>query len=118
MEFAWSLPETLKRRDGLSKWILRQVLYRHVPPALIDRPKMGFGVPILEWLRTDLSEYARELVLDGEASRLFLDPVYLGRLWNEHQRGLKNWSTELWVVMILNLWFNRFAVKSGAATIP
>ena len=69
---------------------------------------MGFGVPIKEWLRKDIKDYARNLVLNGEASRLYLNEKQLGKVWNEHQTGLRDRATELWTVMMLNLWHERF----------
>jgi asparagine synthase (glutamine-hydrolysing) len=113
MEYAARLPATTKLvgRDG--KHVFKKALRTRLPDQILYRPKMGFGVPILEWLRTDLSEYARELILHGEASRQFLEPRFLRKLWNDHQRGLRNWSTELWIVMMLNLWFHRFAMSGG-----
>ena len=94
------------------KLILKKALRGRLPDNILDRPKMGFGVPIVEWLRDEIKEYARELVLEGPASRLYLRGEFLHKMWNEHQSGIRNSATELWSVMMLNLWFKRFAGSS------
>ena len=70
--------------------------------------KMGFGVPVEEWLRTDLKEHGGDLVLKGGASWQYLEKPMLEKFWNEHQSGLRNRSTELWIIMMLNLWHKNF----------
>jgi len=70
--------------------------------------KMGFGVPVEEWLRKDLKDYGGDMVLSGAASRWFLEAPMLEKFWNEHQSGLRNRSTELWIIMMLNLWQKNF----------
>lgn len=109
MEYVARIPSQLKLVGTDGKHIFKKALKRFLPDDILYRKKMGFGVPILEWLRKDLKEYARGLVLDGEASRLYLRGDYLQKIWNEHQRGIRNRSTELWIVMMLNLWHKNFA---------
>lgn len=104
-EFAWRLPADMKLRGGQGKHLLRQVLYRHVPPALIERPKMGFGVPIGVWLRGPLRDWA-ETLLDGDRMRRqgLLDPEPIRRRWAEHLEGRRNWQHQLWAVLMLQAW--------------
>jgi asparagine synthase (glutamine-hydrolysing) len=110
VEFAWRLPENLKVRNGTTKWILRQVLYRHVPPDLIERPKMGFGIPLGAWLRGPLREWAETLL--GE-QRLrdggLLDAAMVRRYWQDHLDGRRNWQYLLWDVLMLEAWRERWA---------
>lgn len=105
VEFAWRLPQSLKLRDGQSKWALRQVLYRHVPKALIERPKMGFGVPIGEWLRGPLRDWAEHLL---QPSRLqnegFFQASEIGKKWQEHLSGQRNWQHHLWDILMFQAW--------------
>lgn len=108
VEFAWTLPATFKIRDGQSKWLLRQVLYRYVPPALIDRPKMGFGLPIDSWLRGPLRGWAEDLLDEGRLKKFGLfhaEPVR--RKWAEHLSGRQNWQYLLWNVLMAQAWLDR-----------
>lgn len=105
VELAWRMPYYLKVRDGQGKWLLRQVLYRHVPQQLIDRPKMGFGVPVDQWLRGPLREWGEDLLGKqrlGEEG--FLDSKAVRDRWNEHQRGRHNWRDSLWLVLMWQAW--------------
>ena len=105
VEFAWSLPQHMKLRDGQRKWLLRQVLYRHVPPALVDRPKMGFGVPIDQWLRGPLRDWAEDL-LDERTLREagLVEPGPVRVRWAEHLSGRRNWQYSLWAILMLEAW--------------
>jgi asparagine synthase (glutamine-hydrolysing) len=105
VEFAWSLPLALKVRDGGTKWALRQVLYRHVPADMVDRPKMGFGLPIDVWLRGPLRAGADDLLSESRLRREgLLDPPPILEKWREHTSGRRNWHYYLWDVLVLQAW--------------
>lgn len=108
VEFSWQLPQSMKLRDGQSKWALRQVLYRHVHKALIERPKMGFGVPIGDWLRHDLRDWT-EALLDETRLRNegFFHPAPIRKKWKEHLSGQRNWQYHLWDVLMFQLWLEQ-----------
>jgi asparagine synthase (glutamine-hydrolysing) len=107
-EFAWRLPLALKLREGVGKHILRQVLYRYVPKALIERPKMGFGVPIGDWLRGDLKDWAEALLEEDRLRRdgLF-DPAPIRRCWADHLSGRHNCQYRLWAILMFQAWHER-----------
>ena len=105
VEFAWRLPLEYKLREGVGKWPLRQVLYKHVPRELIERPKMGFSVPIDSWLRGPLRDWAENLLSKERIQREgFFDPTIIREKWNEHLSGQRQWQYPLWNVLMFQAW--------------
>lgn len=105
VEFAWQLPTALKVRAGVNKWPLKQVLYRHVPATLVDRPKRGFGVPMQHWLRTSLRDWAESLLdADRLKSEGFFDHVAVRNEWASHLSGRKDRHYGLWSILMFQQW--------------
>jgi asparagine synthase (glutamine-hydrolysing) len=105
VEFAWRLPLHMKTRNNQSKWLLKQVLFRHLPKEMVERPKTGFGIPIGEWLRGSLRDWAESL-LDGTRLKSdgYFEPKVIRQFWSEHLSGKKNQSHDLWVVLMFQAW--------------
>ena len=113
VDFAWSLPLSYKLRDGVTKWPLRQVLYRHVPRELIERPKMGFGVPLDQWLRGPLRDWAETLLDESRLRReCFFHPAPIREKWMEHLSGKRNWQYHLWDVLMFQAWLEEHRVSA------
>src|SRR5713101_1730276 len=107
--YAWGLPLRLKVRHGTSKWLLRRLLNRYVPDSLVDRPKMGFGVPVGAWMRGPLREWAETLLAAPRlAAGGLLRPEPVQQAWREHLAGIRNWEFPLWTVLMLEAWRERW----------
>jgi len=109
LDFAWSLPLNMKLRGGQKKWLLRQLLYRHVPKALVERPKMGFGVPIDSWLRGPLRDWAEHLLSERHLRQSgVFEPAPIRQRWAEHLSERRNWQYALWPVLMFEAWRERY----------
>jgi asparagine synthase (glutamine-hydrolysing) len=111
VELSWRLPLRFKLRGGTGKWLLRQIAYKYVPKQLLERPKMGFGVPIDLWLRGPLKEWAQDLLSPSalrEAGLLKHAPI--AEKWVEHQAGTRNWQYFLWNVLMFEAWRREYTI--------
>ena len=119
VEFALGLPRDLQFRDGTGKWLLRQVLYRHIPNALVDRPKMGFGIPIASWLRGPLKPWAHDLISSsrGEMAEL-LDLKAMATLLDRHASGVGDWHQPLWTGLMFLNWAHDLAASPALRPQP
>jgi asparagine synthase (glutamine-hydrolysing) len=105
VEFAWQLPLSMKVRNNQGKCLLREVLYQHVPRKLLERPKMGFGVPIGTWLRGSLREWAEDLLNEQRLlCEGYLNPAPIMQKWREHLTGKRNWQYHLWGILMFQSW--------------
>jgi asparagine synthase (glutamine-hydrolysing) len=110
VEFSWRLPRNAKIRGRTTKWLLRQVLYRHVPKALVERPKMGFGIPLGEWLRGPLRDWAEALLSEKRLREAgLLNATLVRQRWQEHLSGRRNWQHQIWDALMLEAWRERWA---------
>ena len=105
VELSWKLPRRFKVRGGTSKWLLRQVAYKFLPKELLERPKMGFGVPIDDWLKGPLKEWACDLLNPSSLSRVgLINPVPIVEKWKEQQSGARSGQHFLWNVLMFEAW--------------
>ena len=109
IEYSWRVPNAMKVRNNQGKWLLRQVLYRYVPASLIDRPKMGFSVPIARWIRHDLKDWAADLLCESTINQqgIFNYPA-VNQAYNQHMSGRYDHSHKLWTLLMFQDWYQNF----------
>jgi asparagine synthase (glutamine-hydrolysing) len=111
IELAWQLPMRMKIRGGQGKWALRQLLQQHVPVDLVSRPKQGFSIPLADWLRGPLRDWAEALISPtGLEQAGYLHGATVMKKWQEHQSGKTDWHNALWSVLMFQAWLQ----ESGA----
>jgi asparagine synthase (glutamine-hydrolysing) len=115
LDFAWRLPMEQKVRGSTGKWLLRQLVYRHVPRAIMDRPKMGFGIPLNDWLRGPLRDWAEDLLAPAMVADAGLEAAPVRKLWQEQLSGNRNWQHMLWPVLMLTAWKKAYGGRTPSA---
>jgi asparagine synthase (glutamine-hydrolysing) len=114
VEFAWRLPRRLRIHGGETKWLLRRVLNRYVPRELVERPKMGFAIPLADWLRGPLRSWAEDLLDPARLGGGLLNVPAARTFWAEHVSGHGNWAYALWTVLMYEAWRRRWADQAAA----
>jgi len=104
-EFAWQLPLHMKIRNGVGKWALREVLYRHVPKSMIERPKKGFSIPLAQWLRGPLRDWAENLLSEKRLiNEGYFNPKPIRKAWEQHITGKADNALKLWSILMFQAW--------------
>ena len=112
MEFMAAVPPSLKLKDGRCKHLLKEAVREQLPPRLLDRPKQGFSIPVNEWLRTGMRDYAADRLLPSKAFiHDYVSREAVQRVWTEHQKGI-DFGTELWMLLMLELWGRRYVLQT------
>jgi asparagine synthase (glutamine-hydrolysing) len=107
-EFVWGLPFHLKIKDGSSKWILKELLKKYVPKQLVDRPKQGFSVPLAQWLREPLRDWAENLLAsDRLIAENYFNENIVRNIWELHLSGKKDYSLKLWSILMFQSWLEK-----------
>jgi asparagine synthase (glutamine-hydrolysing) len=110
LEFAASIPSHLKLRDGVSKWVLKKAVEDFVPKEIVHREKHGFGVPIHSWFRRELRDLLQDHLLGrDDAGAALFDRVFVERLVRQHVAGTRDWSTQLYPLLVFRMWYRRSA---------
>jgi asparagine synthase (glutamine-hydrolysing) len=105
VELSQRIPLSMQIRNGTGKSVLRNILYKHVPKELIERPKAGFGIPLGSWLRGPLRSWVEELINTNRLeSEGYLDSALVDKIWREHLSGQRDWSFRIWSVVIFQQW--------------
>ena len=106
IEFAWNVPTNLKYKNGSTKWLLKEVLYDYVPKKMIDRPKMGFSIPMAEWLRGPLKDWAESLINEEKLkTQNFIDIEKIKLCWELFLKGDNRLQHPIWLVLMYISWF-------------
>jgi len=109
VELSWRMPENMKIRAGVTKWVLRQVLYRRVPREMIERPKTGFSVPVDAWLRGPLRRWADDLLSPESLAKCeFLEPAPIVREWEAVKSGTGS-GISVWTILMFQAWYAQWA---------
>jgi len=112
VEYSWRLPPTMKIRGHHGKWILRRILEKHFPQGFFERAKTGFSFPLATWLRGPLKDWAESLLCEGSLNRYgFIAPGPVREKWIEHLEGKRDWSPQIWAILIFQSWFEKIRLK-------
>jgi asparagine synthase (glutamine-hydrolysing) len=106
MELVASMPSHLKLRGMTGKYLFKKAVENDLPGDIVNRSKMGFGVPLASWFRNGIRDYAREFILDRRDP--YLSTSFVTKIWNQHQSGVRDRSSHLWNVLMFRLWLDKY----------